>query len=219
MTPSLPQFQSKKRSERLSEFSLPILELDTTNIPFSFHPDTAILPPNLPAALIDGVLSVVASLHQLSALGNVVVYYSAEHAALAPAHSVVAVVTLSIILVRQRSEKRAQAEREAGYRSAVHAYSEVLKPGMTRKDVEEYRGARNLRFRHMCCVEMKNFPKGVYDDLTKVGQEDAPWMCSEKNVYVAFQFTGQPRNATEPEADASDRLRAITIYRWHEGCL
>jgi hypothetical protein len=34
--------------------------LDTTKTLFSFHPDIAILPPNLTAALIGGVLSVVA---------------------------------------------------------------------------------------------------------------------------------------------------------------
>ena len=133
--------------------------------------------------------------------------------------ALVLVVTLSVVVVRHRSEKRAQQEREAGYQSALRAYSGVLKPGMTRKDVEEYLRTGNVGFSQMCCVEMKDFSKYVYDDLTKVGQEDAPWFCSEKNVYIAFQFTGQPRNATGPGADDSDKLRTITIYRWLEGCL
>jgi hypothetical protein len=133
--------------------------------------------------------------------------------------ALVLVVTLSVVVVRHRLEKRAQQEREAGYQSALRAYSGVLKPGMTRKDVEEYLRARNVGFQQMCCVASKDYSKDVYDDLTKVGQEDAPWFCSEKIVYIAFQFTGQPRNATGAEADDSDRLRAITIYPRLEGCL
>jgi hypothetical protein len=127
-------------------------------------------------------------------------------------------VTLSVV-VRHSLAKRAQQKREAGYQSALRAYSEVLNPGMTRKEVEEYLGVQNDGFRHMCCVETKDSSKGVYDDLTKIGQEDAPWFCSEKNVYIAFQFTGQPRNGTPPEADDSDKLRAITIFRLLERCL
>jgi hypothetical protein len=70
----------------------------------------------------------------------------------------------------------------------------------------------------MCCVDTNEFSKGVYDELTKIGQEDAPWFCSEKNVYVAFQFRGIAHKQGF-EADSSDTLHAITIYRWLEGCL
>jgi hypothetical protein len=91
---------------------------------------------------------------------------------------------------------------------------------MTRREVEEYLRTRNVRFRQMCCVETsQRFSTNVYDDLAKIGQEDAPWFCSEKNVYVAFQFTGSQGNTTGPAADASDRLRTISIYSWLEGCL
>ena len=91
---------------------------------------------------------------------------------------------------------------------------------MTRKEVEDHLRARNVKFRQMCCVEEdKRFSTNVYDDLVKIGQEDAPWVCSEKNVYVAFQFIGPHQDGLGPAADASDRLRAISIYRWLEGCL
>jgi hypothetical protein len=102
------------------------------------------------------------------------------------------VITLSVILVRQRSEKQAQAEREAGYQSAVHAYSEVLKPGMTRKDFEEYLGARNLRFRHMCCVEMKDFPKGVYDDLKRLAKRMRLGCGARKMSMLLFNSQENP---------------------------
>ena len=130
------------------------------------------------------------------------------------------VIALSALVLRHFSQKRTQEKREAGYQSAVRSYSEVLRPGMPRKEVEDYLRARNVEFRQMCCVETSNrFSTNVYDDLTKIGQEDAPWFCSEKNVYVAFQFTGPQRNTSGPTADASDRLRAVTLYRWLEGCM
>ncbi len=130
------------------------------------------------------------------------------------------VVALSALVLRHFSQERTQEKREAGYQSAVRSYSEVLRLGMTRKEVEDYLRGRNVEFRQMCCVETnKRFSTNVYDDLTKIGQEDAPWVCSEKNVYVAFQFTGPQRNASGPTADASDRLVGVTLYRGLEGCL
>ena len=72
----------------------------------------------------------------------------------------------------------------------------------------------------MCCVDTSHdYSKIVYDDLTKIGQEDAPWFCSENAVYIAFQFTRPTRTAGEADAEDSDRLRAVTIHHWLEGCL
>ncbi len=87
---------------------------------------------------------------------------------------------------------------------------------MTRRDVEDHLRSENVEFRQMCCVE-GNLSKGVYDDLAKISQEDTPWYCSEENVYVAFQFTGPARNTIGWTADAFDKLRAVTIFRWLEG--
>jgi hypothetical protein len=90
---------------------------------------------------------------------------------------------------------------------------------MTRKELEDYLRARNIAFRQMCCVEHPDFSKGVYDDLTQIGQEEAPWFCRQKNVYVAFQFTGPQRANLTPTANPADVLRAVSVYRWLEGCL
>jgi hypothetical protein len=134
--------------------------------------------------------------------------------------AIVVVVALSAFVVRHFLRERVQQKSEVGYQSALRSYSQVLTPGMTRKEVEDYLRSRNVKFSQMCCVESsQRFSTNVYDDLTKIGQEDAPWFCSEKNVYVAFQFIGPQRNASGPTADASDRLRAVTLYRWLEGCL
>lgn len=128
-------------------------------------------------------------------------------------------VALSVVSACYALEKRAQKQREAGYQSALRSYSEVLKPGMTRKDVEGYFRSKNIEFRQMCCVDRNSFSKGVYDDLVKIGQEGAPWFCREKNVYIAFQFTGHERHDMTLQVDTSDTLKDITIFRWLEVCL
>ena len=117
-------------------------------------------------------------------------------------------------------------ERDAGEKLSIKkrcgSYSAAIKTGMTRKQVEEYLAASNISFRQMCCVSPKQFSKGVYDnsydDLVKIGQEDVPFVCIENNVYIAFQFLGSEKDSL-PRADASDKLKDLTIYHWLEGCL
>jgi hypothetical protein len=120
--------------------------------------------------------------------------------------------------VRQVLEKRAEQKREVAYQSALRSYSEHFRSGMTRKEVEDYLRARNIRFQQMCCVDHK-LSKTVWDDLTKIGQERAPWFCSENNVYIAFQFSGLERKGVGGSADPSDMLMAVSVYHWLEGCL
>jgi hypothetical protein len=72
----------------------------------------------------------------------------------------------------------------------------------------------------MCCVDStETARRDSRDDLVKIGTEDAPWFCSEKNVYVAFQFTDHQQRRGMPKADDLDTLKAVSIYRWLEGCL
>jgi hypothetical protein len=125
------------------------------------------------------------------------------------------VVALSATTFGCALRKRAQEKREVTYESALRAYSEVLKPGMTRREVEDYLRAKNIEFRQMCCVEDE---RTAYADLTKVGKEHVPWYCERHNVYVAFQFAAV--EAHKPaEARDSDALKKITIFHWLEGCL
>jgi hypothetical protein len=128
---------------------------------------------------------------------------------------------LSIVAVfafiRHQLNRRKEQQREARYQSTVRVYHTALKPGMNRREVEAYLKAQNATFRHMCCVERKDFSTGVYDDLAKIDQLEAPWFCNENNVYVALEFTGKPRHV--PDAEPEDTLREVTIYRWLEGCL
>src|SRR2546423_14351425 len=131
----------------------------------------------------------------------------------------VAVIAVAVIGMHTMREKRAQQQRDVAYQSVLRRYSEVLKPGMTRKEVEDYLVTRNVSFRQMCCVNWKE-PKRAYDDLAKIAQEDPPWVCNEKNIYIAFQFAGNERQRLggAPTAEPSDRLTIVSLYRALEVC-
>jgi hypothetical protein len=116
------------------------------------------------------------------------------------------------------SQARAQRKREDSYQAALLSYSAVLRSGMSREAVETYLREKNVEFRQMCCVDTK-LSKGIYDDLVRVGQERAPWFCSENNVYIAFQFAGSRPAHKGWDARPSDTLAAITVFHWLEGCL
>ena len=128
-------------------------------------------------------------------------------------------VAIAVVAVRELHHRRAQREREAAYERSLRSYSAILKPGTSRKEVEDYLYERKIEFQQICCVDTIGPSTGVLDDLIKIGQEDHPWYCSEKNVYIALQFAGQKREEPAPEAVASDRLKAISIFQWLEGCL
>jgi Na+-transporting NADH:ubiquinone oxidoreductase subunit NqrC len=135
--------------------------------------------------------------------------------------SLVAVLVV-VFGLRYVIEERAQRRREVDYQKTLRSYSELLKTGMTRKQVEEYFSAKKVVFRQLCCVSVKEFSRGVYDntydDLVKIGEEDVPWFCSENNVYIAFQFLG-PQKDSLPGAEATDTLKDVTIYHKLDGCL
>jgi hypothetical protein len=85
-------------------------------------------------------------------------------------------VLLAILIVLSATDvgcawrKRAQEKREATYQSQLRSYSEILKPGMTHKEVEDYFNAKNMRFQQWCCIEERN----TYADLLKIGKEGHP---------------------------------------------
>jgi hypothetical protein len=136
--------------------------------------------------------------------------------------AIVIAVLIGAFGVQHVFQERAQRRREVEYQKALRSYSRVLKTGMTRKQVEEYLSSNKLLFRQLCCVSVKEFSRGVfdnaYDDLVKVGQEDVPWFCSENNVYIALEFLGSRKDSL-PGAEPSDMLKDVTIYHKLDGCL
>lgn len=122
-----------------------------------------------------------------------------------------------VAFVTAVSDVRAQSakeKREAAYQAKLRAYSDVLKVGMTRKEVESYLRGNNNTFGQWCCIDEPS----AYADLVKIGKEKHPWYCEAGNVYVAFQFS-----AVEPHKAAaaydSDILKRITIFHQLDGCL
>ena len=129
-------------------------------------------------------------------------------------------VVLLVLGIRHELKLQAKRKREAAYQSALLSYTEVLKPGMTRKEVEDYLRARTVDFSQMCCVDgAQVHPKHSLDDVTKVGQEDAPWFCSEHYVFVAFQFEDHGEYKSIWGADDKDILKSVTIFEQLGGCL
>jgi hypothetical protein len=86
-------------------------------------------------------------------------------------------------------KKRAAQKREVAYHSVLSEYQGDLRPGMARKEVEDYLRSKKADFTQMCCVEPNDLAKRhTWDDLVKIGEEEPPWFCGENYVYVAFQF-------------------------------
>ena len=111
---------------------------------------------------------------------------------------------------------RLAAQRDAFYQTTLRSYSEALRLGMTRKDVEAYLRGKSKPFQQMCCMERS--AKNAYDDLTKIGEESHPWFCSAHNVYIGFEFVSAESHRF-PEAHESDTLTKVMVYHWLEGCL
>ncbi|HTX15467.1 MAG TPA: hypothetical protein VMD77_09235 [Candidatus Baltobacteraceae bacterium] len=138
-----------------------------------------------------------------------------------PLALVLPALLIAVTIVRHRLARREQKKRQAVYELTLRSYQEALKPGMTRKEVEDYLRAKNANIRQMCCINpLEDATRSSWDDLVKIGREDVPWFCSENNVYVAFQFADhEHRHDYEIRDSDLDTLRAVTIYRQLEGCL
>jgi hypothetical protein len=124
-------------------------------------------------------------------------------------------VGLSAAAIRSIWKNRAAQKREIIYQSALAKYTKQFGTGTSRKNVEDSLQGTGIKFGHMCCVERRD-PNAAY--LIRIGKEGAPWYCSQTTVFIAFEFI-----ATEPnqlvEANPSDSLTKVSIFRQLEGCL
>jgi len=126
-------------------------------------------------------------------------------------------LVLLVLFTAGSCDSRAQSakeKREAAYQAKLQYYSDVLKPGMTRKNVEDYLRGKGVAFGQLCCIDEIS----AFADLVYIGKEKHPWYCEKHNVFIAFQFA-----AVEPhkgwEAYDSDTLKSITVFHKLEGCL
>jgi hypothetical protein len=187
---------------------------------------TRVRPPAALGGALDVLLTLVYGAEYIAALaavacGAMVWRHAQVHRW--PIKPVLAVVTLSLVGVGIRQEVRYQAQkrRAASYETTLRSYGDVLKPGMSRKEVEDYLRAKNTRFTQMCCVEAEtSAERSSWDDLVKIGNEDAPWFCGAKAFYIAFQFIDYERQGALVRKDNDlDTLKSVTVYPMLEDCL
>jgi hypothetical protein len=79
---------------------------------------------------------------------------------------------------------KAQKKREAAYQTTLQSYTDVLKPGITRKYAEDYLRSKGATLQQLCCIDERS----AFADLLKIGKEKHPWYCSEHNIYIAFHL-------------------------------
>ena len=111
--------------------------------------------------------------------------------------------------MKVRAETQAQAKRETTYQAALRSYNQILKPGMKRKEVEDYLRVNKTEFLQM----------SLDDDLTKIGEDEPTWVCGRTGVYVKFQFTGVGQREPRFDANDEDTLDEIKIFHWASNCL
>jgi hypothetical protein len=128
-----------------------------------------------------------------------------------------AVLIVSVFGIKYVIDRRAERKSQIEYQSVLKEYSAALEPGLTRREVESYLRLKGRPFRQMCCVGVR---RNALADLVRIGNEGAPWYCSQNNVYVALEFEAtEPLQGIMPEARDSDRLEDVLLFPWLEGCL
>lgn len=115
---------------------------------------------------------------------------------------------ISVVAVWNGVRATARKKRAAGYQSTLRTYAEALHPGATRRQVEEYLRSRNVHFTWVYTA-FGGRTKSQYADLVKIGEESAPWYCSEEYVYVALEFSSDSPH----EQDESDLLERVEIFQ------
>lgn len=117
-------------------------------------------------------------------------------------------------LVSNVVAKREERKREAVFQETLRSYQEALKPGMTRKQVEDYLNSKDASFTRTCCIDQEG---RFAADITKIWQGKPPWYCNDNSMYVAFQFTTPALAATS--SDPKDVLDKVMLYQHLGGCL
>ncbi len=135
----------------------------------------------------------------------------------------VAVVAISLWFVQHARDRREAVERESGYQIVLAQYSAELKPGMTRQQVEAHLQTNGKAFKQMCCVanfkgEYVSLDGAGYDDLVKIAEEKAAFVCGENNVYIAFEFN--PKSQRElSDTNGPDILKRVSVFHQLEHCM
>ena len=134
------------------------------------------------------------------------------------------IVALSIgagIGIKGLLDAKALKERQTLYTATLKDYSDALRPGTSRLEVEAYLQQQHRPYQQMCCVAIH---RSAYADLVKVGQERPPWYCNQRycnqnNIYVAFEFDATEPHGLTADARDSDKLLGAKLFPSLEQCL
>jgi tRNA(Ile)-lysidine synthase TilS/MesJ len=100
--------------------------------------------------------------------------------------------------------KQKEQQRQSSYRARVDVYRSVLKPGITRQQVEAYLRQTGAPYQRSWCEA------GVFSDRTRIGHEAPGWVCRNWDVFVELKFSGGDGNETvAPE----DTLKQIDLFQ------
>lgn len=100
------------------------------------------------------------------------------------------------------------AQRNAQYRRILKSYSDALKPGVKRREVETY----FIMSRYVSFSNGNIVARGAYDEIVEIAREKEGWVCQEQVIYVVFKFAAsepQRKGAANPE----DRLTGTSLDR------
>ncbi len=117
--------------------------------------------------------------------------------------------------IRQVNKKRRITANAAAIRVALIHYEQNLKPGLNRKEVEDYLRVHGIGFGERCC----NVPNGAFSIVVRVGEEEVPWFCSSWPDHVSFEFIPTEAQGSPSQPLNSDVLKEVHLTSNGEGCL
>ena len=126
-----------------------------------------------------------------------------------------------------RTPEQQTKHDDTHYNSALSPYVRDLKLGVSRKEVEDYLHARNIKFQRRCCTATdlisdtgNHILADAFDDWIPLREEFRPWPCGGAYVFIAFEFEGlRPYSESgHVTADERDTLEAIHIVKANDDC-
>ena len=124
------------------------------------------------------------------------------------------VLTLTALASSPTCAQSRKQKREARYQVALNSYSDLVKIGASRKEVEAILQSKNTTFSQICCVE----PGTAFSDLIAIGKEKHPWYCSTHTVYVAIVYVAVAPN-TSRHINENDIVQKLTIWHHLDSCM
>jgi hypothetical protein len=126
---------------------------------------------------------------------------------------IVAWLAGTFLIVQHIRENRAEPRRRLEYQAKLRQFSDALKPGMTRREVDAYLRSKNDTFRYWCCLG----GMGAADELVNLRKETEPLHCRQHIVDIALVFESAEPSSTMDARD-SDKLASVRLWDRFQSC-